>query len=165
MKIRPASNTDAEAMWAIFREVSEGADTIPTSTSASKEEMCGDWFDESTTSYVAVEANVVVGMYKLGANQPDLGSHVATATFMVLSSHRGKGVGTALVEHCLSEALAAGFAAIQFNFVVSSNQAALSLYKKIGFSVAGTLPGAFRHCELGYIDAHILFKALAQTGT
>jgi len=165
MKIRPADNTDAEAMWVIFREVAEGGNTIPTSTSASKEAMHGDWFDVSTTSYVAVEENLVVGMYKLGANQPDLGSHVATATFMVLSSHRGKGFGTALVEHCLSEASAAGFAAIQFNFVVSSNVVALSLYKKLGFSVAGTLPGAFRHCELGYIDAHVLFMALPQTGT
>lgn len=160
MNIRLASKIDAEAMWVIFREVAEGANTIPTCTSVSREIVRRDWFAETSTSYVAVDEDLVVGMYKLGANQPDLGSHVATATFMVLSAHRGKGVGTALVEHCLREASAGGFAAIQFNFVVSSNVAALTLYKKLGFCVVGTLPGAFLHCELGYIDAHVLFKAL-----
>ena len=153
------------SMWGIFREVSQSEDTIPRSASASEGLVLTEWFSEGAVPYVAVESEVVVGMYRLGANQPDLGSHVATATFMVRSSHRGKGIGTALVEHCIFEAEASGFRAIQFNFVVSSNAPALSLYKRLGFAIVGTLPGAFRHSTLGYIDAHVLFKVLQPAGT
>jgi ribosomal protein S18 acetylase RimI-like enzyme len=158
--IRSASASDTQPMWTILREVAEAGDTIPTCASANKASMVTEWLSEESKAFMAVEAEAVVGMYKLGANQPDLGGHVATATFMVAVSHRRSGVGTGLIEHCLRQAIAAGFESIQFNFVVSSNVTALSLYKKLGFSVAGTLPRAFRHSTLGFIDAHVLFKAL-----
>ena len=160
MHIRTATQPDAPPMWAIYREVAEGGDTIPSWRSISERAFASEWFDEAHTPFVAVDAGQVLGLYKLGANQPDRGAHVATATFMVHSAHRGRGVGTALVEHCLARAAAAGFAAIQFNFVVGSNHAALSLYRKFGFAVVGTLPGAFHHGTLGFIDAHVLFKRL-----
>jgi ribosomal protein S18 acetylase RimI-like enzyme len=164
MNIRIAQRSDIPFLWGILREVAEGGDTIPTCASATEAAMVSQWFSASVMSYVAVDEDAIVGMYKLGANQPDLGSHVSTATFMVRSSHRGKGVGTALVEHCLSQASAAGFLSIQFNFVVSSNAAALSLYKRLGFSIAGTLPAAFRHRTLGYIDAYVLTKVVEPAG-
>lgn len=165
MNIRAASHSDTEWMWNIFRSVAERGDTLPTCNSANREAMSIEWFDKAVMPFVAVDAGMIVGMYKLGANQPDLGSHVASATFMVHPSHQGKGIGTALVEHCLDKASASGFASIQFNFVVSSNVAALSLYRRFGFSVAGALPGAFRHSELGFVDALVMFKVLQPAGT
>jgi ribosomal protein S18 acetylase RimI-like enzyme len=99
-------------------------------------------------------------MYKIIANQRDLGSHVANASYMVDPGKAGRGVGKAMGLHSLREARRAGFLAMQFNLVVSTNEAAVALWKKIGFSIAGTLPKAFRHQELGYIDAYVMYRFL-----
>ena len=36
----------------------------------------------------------------------------------------------------------------------------LFLWKKLGFSIVGTLPKAFRHKRLGYIDAYVMYELL-----
>jgi len=46
------------------------------------------------------------------------------------------------------------------NLVVSTNERAVRLWKKLGFSVVGTLPRAFRHQRLGLVDAFVMFKEL-----
>jgi ribosomal protein S18 acetylase RimI-like enzyme len=102
----------------------------------------------------------VVGTYILKANQLALGSHVANAAFMVAPDVRAQGVGRAMGEHCLSEARRLGFRAIQFNFVVATNESALRLWRQLGFEIVGTLPGAFRHPTKGYVDVHVMFRSL-----
>jgi ribosomal protein S18 acetylase RimI-like enzyme len=79
---------------------------------------------------------------------------------MVTSNAQGSGVGCAMAEHCLSEARRMGFRAMQFNFVVSTNTAAIHLWKQIGFEIVGTLPGAFRHPEKGYVDVYVMYRSL-----
>jgi len=49
---------------------------------------------------------------------------------------------------------------MQFNFVVSTNEAAIRLWKQVGFKIVGTLPAAFRHPERGYVDVYIMFLSL-----
>ena len=102
----------------------------------------------------------VVGTYILRANQPGSGSHVANAAFMVAPRVRGLGVGRKMGEHCLNEARERGFRAMQFNFVVSTNEAAIRLWKQLGFEIVGTLPGAFRHPQKGYVDVYVMFRSL-----
>ena len=63
-------------------------------------------------------------------------------------------------EHCLSEARRLGFRAMQFNFVVSTNESAIRLWQQLGFKIVGTLPGAFRHPEKGYVDVYVMFRSL-----
>jgi ribosomal protein S18 acetylase RimI-like enzyme len=63
-------------------------------------------------------------------------------------------------EYCLAEARQLGFQAIQFNYVISTNKAAVNLWKKLGFTIIGTLPGAFRHPQLGMVDVHVMFRRL-----
>jgi ribosomal protein S18 acetylase RimI-like enzyme len=63
-------------------------------------------------------------------------------------------------EHCVSEARRLGFRAMQFNFVVSTNEAAVRLWQKLGFEIVGTLPGAFHHPEKGYVDVYVMFRSL-----
>jgi ribosomal protein S18 acetylase RimI-like enzyme len=99
-------------------------------------------------------------MYKLIPNGPDLGSHVANASFMVDPSAHGQGIGRAMGEHCLAQAKQAGYQAMQFNFVVSTNAAAVELWKKLGFSIVGTLPKAFNHARLGLVDAYVMHRFL-----
>jgi len=102
----------------------------------------------------------VAGMYKLIPCRIGLGSHVANASFMVDPSAHGRGIGRAMGEHSLEEARRADYAAMQFNFVVSTNTAGVELWKKLGFSIVGTLPRAFRHATLGYVDAYVMHRLL-----
>jgi GNAT superfamily N-acetyltransferase len=111
-------------------------------------------------AYVAEDAGPIVGTYVLKANQVGLGSHVANAGFMVSPAARGVGVGRAMGEHSLAEARRLGYHAMQFNFVVSTNQTAIRLWERLGFRVVGTLPGAFRHRTQGFVDALVMFRSL-----
>jgi ribosomal protein S18 acetylase RimI-like enzyme len=69
-------------------------------------------------------------------------------------------VGRTLGLHCLREARRAGFQSMQFNLVVSTNQAAIALWQKLGFSIVGTLPKVFRHRERGDVDAYVMHRFL-----
>lgn len=159
MRIRQATPDDLNAMWDIFRSVIAGGDALPFSDDFPRETFCEHWIAPQA-SHVAVTEAGVVGMYKAGANYPGLGSHVASATYVVSPAAQGKGVGRALVLHSLSEAREAGFMAMQFNYVVSTNAPAVELYRKLGFSIVGTLPKAFRHKKLGRVDAYVMFRFL-----
>jgi ribosomal protein S18 acetylase RimI-like enzyme len=109
---------------------------------------------------LACDNDDVLGMYRYGPSMPGRGSHIATATFLVGENARNRGVGRALVEHCIQSARDAGFRAMQFNQVLSCNQPALALYRDLGFVVIGTVPKAFDHILHGYVDAHIMYRTL-----
>ena len=147
-------------MWLVFQAVVAPGDTYVFAPTASRRDVYAYWFDREITSYVAEDSGRLVGMYKLLSNQPGLGSHVANASFMVSPTAHGKGIGRAMGQHCLIEARRAGYLAMQFNFMVSTNEAAVKLWKKLGFFVVGTLPRAFNHRELGYVDAHVIYRFL-----
>src|SRR3954462_3820357 len=104
-----------------------------------------------TEIWVAVEADSVLGSYISGPNKPDLGSHVATASYIVAPSARGRGVGRALGEHSLVRARERGFVSMQFNAVVETNTAAIALWQSLDFSIVGTVPAAHRHPEHGLV--------------
>jgi ribosomal protein S18 acetylase RimI-like enzyme len=135
-------------------------------SSSSEKDRFGEGAETSTRGRVRSpgtdEAAHVVGTYILRPNQASGGTHVANAAFMVATSARGKGIGVAMAEHCLSEARRMGFRAMQFNFVVSTNTSAIKLWKQLGFKIVGTLPGAFRHPGKGYVDVYVMFRSLLE---
>ena len=149
-------------MWAIFQAVVATGDTLPFSSATSEEFFRAQWLGDSGESQVALLGTTLAGMYKLGANLPGLGSHVASATYLVSPESQGRGIGRAMVQHSLAQAGRAGFSAMQFNYVVATNKAAVCLYEKLGFSIVGTLPKAFRHQQLGLVDAHVMHRFLEQ---
>ena len=139
------------------------------------------WFASGTRTYVAegdaigdsvavprkptafpaiIPARQILGTYILRPNQSGGGSHVANAGFMVSASARGLGIGRAMAEHCLSEARRFGFRAMQFNYVISTNTAAIRLWQDFGFAIVGTLAKAFRHPQKGYVDVYVMYRAL-----
>ena len=113
-----------------------------------------------TASPRIVRALSILGTYILRPNQSGGGSHVANAGFMVSASARGQGLGRAMAEHCLSEARRLGFRAMQFNYVISTNTAAIRLWQDFGFEIVGTLPDAFRHPEKGNVDVYVMYRSL-----
>ena len=160
MEIRRASEADFETMWSIFQAVVATGDTYAFSPTTSRQDCHAYWFGPGMTSFVATEGLRILGMYKLRANQRDLGSHVANASFMVSPAAHGMGVGKAMGQHCLMEARKAGYVAMQFNFVVSTNTGAIALWKGLGFSIVGTLPKAFKHQQRGYVDVYVMHRFL-----
>ncbi len=158
--IREATAHDRGAVWEIFHAVVAGGDTYVFDPATPRDEAIAYWFQADARTYVAEHDGRVVGTYFLKPNRPGLGGHVANAAFMVSPSARGLGVGRAMGEHALDEARRLGYRAMQFNFVVSTNTAAVRLWERLGFAVVGTLPGAFRHSSLGFVDAYVMFRTL-----
>jgi len=162
--IRLATETDHDAIWDIFHAVIAPGDTYAFDPRMSREEALAYWFRADTHTYVTEDDGHVVGTYILRANQAGSGSHVANAAFMVAPTARGQGIGRAMGENCLSEARRLGFRAMQFNFVVSTNEGAIRLWKQLGFKIVATLPGAFRHPQKGYVDVYVMFRSLEEAG-
>ena len=160
MNIRLAIESDFQAIWLIFQAVIATETTYVFAPTTSYEEAFSYWFGPTIKSFVVEDNQKIVGMYKLVENQPALGSHVANASVMVDPNYSAKGLGKTMGIHCLKEAKKIGFLAMQFNFVVSSNLPAVSLWQKLGFDIVGTLPKAFKHKTLGYIDVFVMYRSL-----
>ena len=160
VRIREATDQDRDAIWKIFQATVAPGDSFVYDPNTSREEALGYWFGGETLTFVALHDDKVVGSYILRPNRPGLGGHVANAGFMVDPGARGLGVGRLMGEHSLAEARRRGYRAMQFNFVVSTNTAAVQLWEKLGFKIVGTLPGAFRHAEKGFVDAYVMFRSL-----
>jgi ribosomal protein S18 acetylase RimI-like enzyme len=160
LEIRPATKKDHEAIWQMLQKIAAGGDTYTFDPAITREDALAYWLAEKTHAWVAQCEGELVGTYLLRANQPGGGSHVANAAFVVAPDAQGKGIGRVMAEHCLSEARQLGFRAMQFNFVVSTNASAIHLWKSLGFEIVGTLPGAFRHPQEGYVDAYVMYRSL-----
>jgi len=160
IEIRKATEPDFDSIWMIFKQVVAAGDTYVFSLDTSKREARGHWMSDSVHTYVACEENAILGTYIIRQNQPGLGSHVANAAFMVDPAAQGRGIGRLLGEHAIAQARDLGFEAMQFNFVVSTNTGAIALWEKLGFQIVGRLPKAFRHKQLGLVDAYVMHRFL-----
>lgn len=170
MQIRKATPDDFPQMLPIFREVIQGGDTYDFEETASDQDAFDYWFGKGVSSWVMEESasdadkdgagSKILGYYKIIQNHRGRGSHVANASFMVSSAARNKGIGRKMGEDCIRNAKAMGFKAIQFNFVISTNEPAMHLWKSLGFKELCRLPGAFNHKKLGFVDAVIFFMEL-----
>jgi L-amino acid N-acyltransferase YncA len=165
LTIRRATESDWDAIWKIFHAVVREGETYSYDPATTKEEGRALWFAPQAGTYVACRGGQIVGTYFLKPNQPGLGSHVANAGYMVEPGEAGRGVGRAMCEHSLEEARRAGFLALQFNFVVSTNERAVTLWQKMGFRIVGTLPRAFQHQRLGLVDVYVMHRFLNETSS
>lgn len=161
MEIRDYVETDWEAIWPVFRAIVQARDTYvydPDWTSGQAREV---WVERPPgTTVVACDGGRVLGTAKMGPNRPGPGSHVATASFMVAEDARGMGVGRALGEFALDWARGQGYAAMQFNAVVESNEVAVRLWQALGFRIVGTVPEAFEHPSHGRVGLHVMHRFL-----
>ncbi|HNI05943.1 MAG TPA: GNAT family N-acetyltransferase [Flavobacteriales bacterium] len=165
MEIRRANiQTDLEPVWEIFRKVIATGDTYVFDPHTSRDDLPKHWFASYMDTFVAEDHGAVVGTYIIKPNQIDLGSHIANCSYMVDPNCHGRGIGKLLCEHSIQFAKEKGYIGIQFNIVVSTNEAAVRLWQKFGFTIIGTTPKGFRHKDLGLVDTYIMFKDLTATG-
>jgi L-amino acid N-acyltransferase YncA len=160
MTIRPATPSDCDAIWRIFRAVVASGTTYVFTPDTSRDEALSYFMGPGIATWVVEDGADVVGVYKLIPNRRGLGSHVANASYMVDPERAGRGAGKMMGLHSLREARRAGYKAMQFNFVVSTNTPAVTLWKRLGFEIVGTIPKAFQHRELGLVDAFVMHRFL-----
>lgn len=148
-------------MWRIIEPVFRSGETYPFSQDITEEEAFQVWANLPSTTYVVEdEYGNIVGTYYMKPNQPSQGAHVCNCGYIVAAQTRNQGIASDMCKHSQSEARSHGFRAMQFNLVVSTNEGAVRLWKKLGFKIIGTLPEAFRHPHMGFVDAHVMYKKL-----
>lgn len=161
IKIRRFDEQDWAATWQIIEPVFRAGETYPFSPEITEEEAYKAWIEKPSATFItADENNRVMGTYYIKPNQSALGAHVCNCGYIVGENARGRGVATEMCEHSQREAVTQGFRAMQYNLVVSTNEVSVRLWKKHGFDLVGTLPGAFRHQKLGFVDAYVMYKQL-----
>ena len=159
--IRSFAEHDWPGLWDVLRPVFAAGDTYPYSPTISEDEARREWIDTKRATYVAVDSSErVLGSYYIKDNQPALGAHVCNCGYVVSGAARGQGLGTRMCEHSQAEARRLGYRCMQYNLVVAANTVAIKTWESQGFAIAGTLPGAFRHPTLGYVDALVMYKQL-----
>jgi L-amino acid N-acyltransferase YncA len=161
MKIREATGNDFERIWPIFEEIVRAGETYAYPMDISKDEAKGLWIDYPRKTFVFEDDDGIMGTYYIKSNQSGPGQHVCNCGYMVSSKARGKGIATQMCEHSQLQALELGYKAMQFNFVASTNEGAVRLWKKLGFETVGRLPKAFSHPNKGFVDALVMYKWLS----
>ncbi len=156
-KIEPQ---DADAVWAIIEPIVRTGDTWVYAPDSSKEKMLDIWYNSDKHSYVYEIEGEIVATFFIKANQPDLGSHVANAGYMVHPDFRGRGIAEAMCRFSIVEAKRLGFKAMQFNIVMATNVGAIRLWQRCGFQTIGTIPKVFQHQSLGFTDALVMYQWL-----
>jgi len=144
----------------IFKEVIATGDTYVFEPNSPKESLTAYWFAAYMNTFVVEVQDDIVGTYIIKPNQIGLGNHIANCSYMVSPNYQGQGIGKLLCEHSINFAKESGYLGIQFNIVVSTNEAAVKLWQKFGFEIIGTTPNGFRHKSLGLVDTYIMFKDL-----
>jgi len=158
---RIATNEDEESLWGILEPMVRRGGTYVFSLDKSKESLMGYWMGADKFTFVVERDGELLGTFYLKSNQEGLGDHICNAGFVVSPAAEGQGIGRWMGELAQAEAKSRGFLAMQFNFVIKSNQRAVQLWKSLGFAVIGEIPEAYRHPELGLVPALIFHKKLS----
>lgn len=160
--IRPATEQNFDAIWDIIHAVISTGDTYMFDPMSSRDKMLAYWCATEAHTYVAEDGGNILGTYVIRDNRPDLGSHIANGSYMVSPHARGMGLGKLLGRHSIDSARGMGYKAMQFNYVVKSNMAAVMLWQSLGFKIVGEIPGAFKHHSLGYVNVYVMWRSLEE---
>ena len=171
--IRPAHSADSPAIdspdlrrddqasvWEMLEPVIRDAEVFALPAGMDRASALAYWFAPEHTVFLAEEDGAPVGSYYIQPNQCGGGSHVANCGYLTAPPAAGRGIAGAMCAHSIDYARSSGYRAMQFNFVVSSNAAAIHLWTKHGFVVLARLPGAFHHPKLGFVDALVMHREL-----
>ena len=164
--IRPATVADWPRIWPIFAETVAAGETYAYPEDLTPDQARDLWLERPPGHTVVLEEDgAILGTAKMGPNRPGRGDHVGTASFMVSTGARGRGVGRKLATYVLQWHRDQGFDAIQFNAVVETNTVAVALWESLGFEIVGTVPRAFRSAAHGHVGLHVMYLDLTGGGS
>lgn len=165
LEIREYRDTDLPDMLPVWNSIVEQGIAFPQ-LEALDLESGRDFFASQSFTGVALHDSsrqsqagptqtglpALLGLYILHPNNIGRCGHLCNASYAVHELARGQGVGRQLVCHCMAQAARLGFRVLQFNAVVASNSSALALYRKLGFTRLGRIPGGFLMPDGSYED-------------
>ena len=160
MLIRPARSEDAAAIWSILEPTIRAGETWALNRDMSEADALAYWLGSDKDAFVAEDDGSILGTYFIRPNQAGPGGHVCNCGYMTRPDATGRGIARRMCQHSLDLARARGYRAMQFNFVVSTNERAVRLWESLGFQTVGRLPRAFRHPTHGYVDVLVMFQHL-----
>jgi ribosomal protein S18 acetylase RimI-like enzyme len=160
LSIRAAQPRDAQGIWSIIGPTIRAGETYTLDREMSETAAIEYWMGPDRETFVAEDNGLILGTYYIRANQAGGGGHVCNCGYMTSAAATGRGIARRMHDHSLQHARMRGFRAMQFNFVVSTNQRAVKLWQSLGFETVGRLPSAFAHPTLGYVDAFVMFRTL-----
>lgn len=160
MLIRRAQPSDARAIAEIIIPIFREGSTYTIDPDISEAAALAYWLCPEQETFVADDDGDIVGTYYLRANQAGGGRHVCNCGYVTKVSATGRGIARTMCQHSLDHARSRGYRAMQFNFVVSTNERAVRLWQSLGFEIVGRLPGAFRHPTQGFVDALVMYQRL-----
>ncbi len=160
MTIHAATDCDRDAIWAILEPMIRSGETYTLPRDMSKEQALEYWFAADKETFVWKENGAVLGTYFLKANQQGGGAHVANCGYVTSPAAHGRGIARTMCLHSVERARERGFRAMQFNFVVTTNERAIKLWTSLEFKIVGRLPLAFEHPTLGFVDALVMYRSL-----
>jgi ribosomal protein S18 acetylase RimI-like enzyme len=160
LAIRASTQCDRDTIRAILEPVFRVGETYTQPRDMSKEQALAYWFSPEKEAFVFEDGGAVLGTYFLKANQQGGGAHVANCGYVTAPAAQGRGTARQMCLHSLEGAKERGFRAMQFNFVVSTNERAVKLWTSLGFQIVGRLPLAFKHPTEGFVDALVMYRQL-----
>lgn len=160
MLIRVAEPHDAPSIAAVIMPVIREGATYALDPRMTEADALAYWLGPEKEVFVAEEDGAVLGTYYMRSNQAGGGRHVSNCGYMTAAAATGRGVARRMGEHSLRHARSRGYRAMQFNFVISTNERAVGLWLSLGFEIVGRLPGAFRLPLDNYVDAFVMYKPL-----
>ncbi|MFN4141987.1 N-acetyltransferase family protein [Aestuariivirga sp.] len=160
MMIRKATLADADQVWRVIGPVFRAGETYAIEPDISREHALAYWLGSDRHTFVYDSGGSVLGTYYIRANQAGGGKHVCNCGYITAPGESGKGIARQMHLHSLAQAKQHGYRAMQFNFVISSNERAVRLWQSLDFAIVGTLPGAFLHPRLGLVDAYVMYRRL-----
>ncbi len=158
MTIRPASETDHDAIWSMLEPVFRAGTTYAIDPDISREAALSYWLSEH--AYVATRNDEPRGTFYIRTNQQGGGSHVCNCGYITARGAEGQGIAREMLSYSLEEAKRLGFEAMQYNFVLANNTRAAATWERAGFQIVGRQPRAFRMPNGEYVDALMMHKPL-----
>jgi len=160
MEISEITKSDFEAFWPIFKDIIQAQETYAFDPELNFESAYQLWCVLPQKCFVIKEDETILGSYYIKPNASGPSAHISNCGYMVSPHSRGKGIARKLCLHSQNIALELGFTAMQFNSVVSTNEVAVDLWKKLGYNIIGIIPNAYKHKRLGLVDSFIMHKQL-----
>ena len=116
--------------------------------------------DASSLFIGAFVDGMIVGLCDLSAACSGYKTgHRASLSISIARQWQSKGIGSALLDTAIAQAMDMGYAQIELE-VVSGNTKAKGLYRKYGFRRCGTIPDAFRLRDGSHLDLDIMVLTL-----
>lgn len=160
MHIRKTSPGDHVVLWNMLAPVFRAGETYAIDPQINEADALAYWTGADAGSYLIEDQSGALGTYYIKTNQQGGGAHVCNCGFITAPNSGGKGAARAMLGDALTRAKAAGYKAMQFNFVLANNARAIDIWHRAGFDTVGRLPGAFNHPKDGYIDALVMYRTL-----